>query len=458
MDDRSRNRPGRRPPRSSRPEPSANAPEPGPEKPGSDKPGPDKPGPDKPAPDKPAPDKSAPDDSGPERPGPDKAPSFDLSAWEADIPMLLVPVRLETKYFKAATGDELRIRIIPDPIAVRSAAPASERELAEAYDFWTRYLAAKTPEQRTATWRRFAGRLGTNRAGYLARLVRPSVASDGRPKFPPVTPESPSAGLVSLLPDRWMATGWVGEAVAFERFSLPVVPPLAVSPDPSAATRPVSRSGLEIDPATAWLFDYGEALRRGMAITVRNLREIAPTAYFNVPRGYEMLMPYLKRDAAFRRHFFSRVKLLFYAAAGLGQRFWDELRDVAIDACGEEIMMMTGLGAKQDQIQRVLETAARFAARFRRSADPEDFLLICCNFTPVVREKYEFSVPSPGLYAELLNTDSELFGGGNVGNAGGVMSKPSPKGDRRFRITVTLPPLAVIVFRRAPGFHTTPRR
>ena len=93
--------------------------------------------------------------------------------------------------------------------------------------------------------------------------------------------------------------------------------------------------------------DDGRPTPDGMAVTIRNLSEIASTAYFNVPRGYEMLMPYLKRDAAFRRHFFSRVKLLFYAAAGLGQRFWDELRDVAIDACGEEIMMMTGLGATE---------------------------------------------------------------------------------------------------------------
>ena len=93
--------------------------------------------------------------------------------------------------------------------------------------------------------------------------------------------------------------------------------------------------------------DDGRPTPDGMATTIRNLSEIASTAYYNVPRGYEMLMPYLKRDAGFRRHFFSRVKLLFYAAAGLGQRFWDELRDVAIDACGEEIMMMTGLGATE---------------------------------------------------------------------------------------------------------------
>jgi feruloyl-CoA synthase len=93
--------------------------------------------------------------------------------------------------------------------------------------------------------------------------------------------------------------------------------------------------------------DAGRPTPDGMEVTLRNLRDVAPTAYFNVPRGYEMLMPYLKADAAFRVHFFSRVRLLFYAAAGLGQRFWDELRDVAVDACGEEILMMTGLGATE---------------------------------------------------------------------------------------------------------------
>ncbi len=93
--------------------------------------------------------------------------------------------------------------------------------------------------------------------------------------------------------------------------------------------------------------DAGRPTPEGMDTTLRNLRDVAPTAYFNVPRGYEMLMPHLKADAAFRAHFFSRLKLLFYAAAGLGQRFWDELRDVAVDACGEEILMMTGLGATE---------------------------------------------------------------------------------------------------------------
>lgn len=81
--------------------------------------------------------------------------------------------------------------------------------------------------------------------------------------------------------------------------------------------------------------------------TIRNLREIAPTAYFNVPKGYEMLVEHLRKDAVLRRTFFSRVKLLFFAAAGLNQRTWDDLKQIAFETCGEEILIVTGLGATE---------------------------------------------------------------------------------------------------------------
>jgi feruloyl-CoA synthase len=70
-------------------------------------------------------------------------------------------------------------------------------------------------------------------------------------------------------------------------------------------------------------------------------------AHFTVPRFYEMLLPHLRSDSILRETFFRKLKLIFYAAAGLGQRFWDELRDVSIDACGEEILIMAGLGATE---------------------------------------------------------------------------------------------------------------
>jgi 1,4-alpha-glucan branching enzyme len=85
----------------------------------------------------------------------------------------------------------------------------------------------------------------------------------------------------------------------------------------------------------------------------------------------------------------------------------------------------------------------------RRGSDPSRFLMFCCNFTPVPREKYEFGVPEAGVYEEILNTDSELFGGSNMGNAGRVVSRPVPKHNRKHSIEVTLPPLAVVGFRKS---------
>ena len=81
--------------------------------------------------------------------------------------------------------------------------------------------------------------------------------------------------------------------------------------------------------------------------TVRNLRDVPCTAHFAVPRLYEMLVPHLRQDALLRERFFSKLKLLFYAAAGLGQTFWDELRRLSIEACGEEILIMTGFGCTE---------------------------------------------------------------------------------------------------------------
>jgi len=105
--------------------------------------------------------------------------------------------------------------------------------------------------------------------------------------------------------------------------------------------------GLVLRNGGTLYIDEGKPTPALFAATLRNLREIPCTAHFAVPRLYEMLMPHLRSDAVLRQTFFSRVKLLFYAAAGLGQRFWDELRDLALEACGEEIMIMTGFGATE---------------------------------------------------------------------------------------------------------------
>jgi 1,4-alpha-glucan branching enzyme len=84
----------------------------------------------------------------------------------------------------------------------------------------------------------------------------------------------------------------------------------------------------------------------------------------------------------------------------------------------------------------------------RRAEDPADALLFCCNFTPVPRLNYRVGVLSDGYYQEIFNTDAEMFGGSNMGNGGGVESTPIPCHGRQRSISITLPPLAVVVFRK----------
>jgi feruloyl-CoA synthase len=93
--------------------------------------------------------------------------------------------------------------------------------------------------------------------------------------------------------------------------------------------------------------DGGKPTPAAFDATLANLREIATTAYFNVPRGYELLVPRLRAEPDFRRHFFSRMKMLFCAAASLRQQVADELSDMAVDADGRRIPLVTGLGATE---------------------------------------------------------------------------------------------------------------
>ena len=105
--------------------------------------------------------------------------------------------------------------------------------------------------------------------------------------------------------------------------------------------------GIVLHNGGTFYIDEGKPTPQLFGITLRNLREIPAVAHFTVPRTYEMLLPHLRRDAELREAFFRKLKLYFYAAAGLGQRFWDELRDLAVEACGEELVIMTGFGATE---------------------------------------------------------------------------------------------------------------
>ena len=87
----------------------------------------------------------------------------------------------------------------------------------------------------------------------------------------------------------------------------------------------------------------------------------------------------------------------------------------------------------------------------RRARDPRDFVLVVCNFTPVPRHGYRVGVPVEGFYRELLNTDAGFYGGSNLGNAGGVRAEPRPWTGRPWSVTLTLPPLGVVMLKSGPA-------
>ena len=135
--------------------------------------------------------------------------------------------------------------------------------------------------------------------------------------------------------------------------------------------------GLTIYNGGTLYIDDGKPTPALIGETLRNLREIAPTVYFNVPKGFEEVANALENDAQMREVFFSRVNMFFFAGAGLSQPVWDKLDRVAEAACGERIRMLTGLG--------MTETAP-FA--------------VCANAEEV--KSGHIGLPAPGMELKLV--------------------------------------------------------
>ncbi len=104
---------------------------------------------------------------------------------------------------------------------------------------------------------------------------------------------------------------------------------------------------LVLDNGGSLYVDEGKPISGAIEATVRNLRDIAPTIYFNVPKGFEMLLPYFQAEPALRERFFSRLKVLFYAGAGLPQHVLDALQSLAVETTGERIIFLSSLGSTE---------------------------------------------------------------------------------------------------------------
>ena len=83
----------------------------------------------------------------------------------------------------------------------------------------------------------------------------------------------------------------------------------------------------------------------------------------------------------------------------------------------------------------------------RRARDPQNFVVMALNFTPIVRYGYTIGVPAAGFYEEVLNSDAMVYGGSDVGNAGGVWAAPTPHHGHPFSLVLTLPPLGCLLLK-----------
>jgi feruloyl-CoA synthase len=117
--------------------------------------------------------------------------------------------------------------------------------------------------------------------------------------------------------------------------------------------------------------------------TVRNLQEVAPTWYFNVPKGYEELVGFLESDRHLRERFFSRLKLMMYAGAGLAQHTWEALERLAVATTGERVLLAAGLG----------------------STETAPFALMCTTEQPIAGN---VGVPARGVTLKLVPSDDKL--------------------------------------------------
>ena len=105
--------------------------------------------------------------------------------------------------------------------------------------------------------------------------------------------------------------------------------------------------GLTLYNGGSMYLDAGKPMPGGIEETVRNLREISPTVYFNVPKGYKSLLPYLRDDAALRARFFRKLQAMFFSGAALSPHVWSSLDELAVQETGFRVPVLTGLGATE---------------------------------------------------------------------------------------------------------------
>ncbi len=150
--------------------------------------------------------------------------------------------------------------------------------------------------------------------------------------------------------------------------------------------------GIALYNGGSYYIDDGKPTSKDFVKTIRNLKSVAPTVLFNVPKGWELLTEALESEPDLRDSFFSKIKLFFFAGAGLSQAAWDRLESVTKTYCGQKIRIMAGLG--------MTETAPS-----------------CTFTTSAIMQAGYVGIPAPGVTVKLTPKNGKLearFRGPNV--------------------------------------------
>lgn len=114
--------------------------------------------------------------------------------------------------------------------------------------------------------------------------------------------------------------------------------------------------GLVVYNGGTLYIDDGKPTPQGIATTIKNLREISPTIYFNVPKGYEALLSYFRSEPSLSNHFFADLSMLFYAGAGLSMGIFEGLQELSHQANGKTVFFTTSLGATETAPASIFNT------------------------------------------------------------------------------------------------------
>ena len=186
----------------------------------------------------------------------------------ADVPLILLPVRLETRFDRRDSGTDLLVRIYPDTVHVDThEAGLTEEELVFGRRFLKEERDAAGDDARRAAWRQLADRFGPARAAWVARAAASADPSRRAESWM-------RAAETNVLPDRWMALGYRAGTRQFIALGQPIADRVAVGPDPEDLADIDTTAPL--GDAARWLVDFERAVEAGMALRIPLIGADAP--------------------------------------------------------------------------------------------------------------------------------------------------------------------------------------